>query len=212
MWLFQSASAYSRCYVCRRCYSGLSHPFKRGHQRLTFRQYASYSAPNFRRSVGSSYRITNRCTHRKSGDGGWPVLFMRVHRNVSRMWVCHNSSRLAFMSWLLCDPGNSIAESDQIFPDQVVDDQRGGKHNREKCVVDLHHSEIGEAVVCGMQKAQAAAKEESRRGNDEGQNSTVNPERQACARARSQVQHVPQARPGKLCSGRLRRRCRSPGW
>ena len=45
-------------------YSGLSQPFKRGHQRLTFRQYASYSAPNFRRSVGSSYRMTNRCTPR----------------------------------------------------------------------------------------------------------------------------------------------------
>ena len=30
-------------------YSGLSHPFMRGHQRLTFRQYTSYSAPNFQR-------------------------------------------------------------------------------------------------------------------------------------------------------------------
>src|SRR5215471_21665604 len=28
-------------------YSGLSQPFMRGHQRLTFRQYSSYSAPNF---------------------------------------------------------------------------------------------------------------------------------------------------------------------
>jgi hypothetical protein len=45
-------------------HSGLCQPFKRGHQRLTFRQYASYSAPNFRWSVGSSYRITNRCTPR----------------------------------------------------------------------------------------------------------------------------------------------------
>src|ERR1700746_1454309 len=45
-------------------YSGLSQPFKRGDQRLTFPQYASYSAANFWRSVGSSYRMTNRCTPR----------------------------------------------------------------------------------------------------------------------------------------------------
>jgi hypothetical protein len=34
-----------------RRYSGFSEPFKRSRQRLTFGQYASYSAPNFRRSV-----------------------------------------------------------------------------------------------------------------------------------------------------------------
>ena len=45
-----------------------------------------------------------------------------------------------------------------------------------------------------MQKAQAAAQQESRRGDDEGQNRTVNSERQACARARSQVQHVPNSK------------------
>jgi hypothetical protein len=44
-------------------------------------------------------------------------------------------------------------------------------------VVDLHHSEIGEAVVRGMQETQTAAEQESRRGDDEGQNSAVNPER-----------------------------------
>jgi len=33
---------------------GLSQPRVRGHQRRTFRQYSSYSAPNFLRNVGSS--------------------------------------------------------------------------------------------------------------------------------------------------------------
>src|SRR6516162_6672886 len=131
--------------------------------------------------------------YRKSGDRGWPVLFMRAYRNVSGIWVCHNSSRFALTSWLLCDPGNSIAESDQIFPDQVIDDQRGGKYDREKCVMDLHHSEIDKAVRCGMQKAQAAAEQKTRGGDDEGQNRTMNPERKTCTLTRSQVQHVPDA-------------------
>src|SRR5215469_6823596 len=131
--------------------------------------------------------------YRNSGDRGWPVLFMRGYRNVSGIWVCHNSSRFALTSWLLCDPCNSIAESDQVFPDQVIDDQRGRKHDREKFVVDLHHSEIGEAVVCGMQESQAATEQESSGDDDEGQNCTMNAERQACALARSQVQHIPDA-------------------
>ena len=41
---------------------GLSHGRMRGHQRRTFRQYSSYSAPNLLRSVGSSYRTTKRWT------------------------------------------------------------------------------------------------------------------------------------------------------
>src|SRR5215467_16122468 len=106
----------------------------------------------------------------KSGDRGWPVLFRRACRNASGIWVCHNSSRFALTSCLLCDPCNSIAESDQVFPDQVINDQHGRKHDGEKRVVDLHHAEIREAVVCGMQKAQAATEQESGRGDDEGQN------------------------------------------
>src|SRR5215471_9035305 len=104
---------------------------------------------------------------------------MRTYRNVSGVRVCHNSSRFALTCLLLCYTCNSIAESDQVFPDQVIDDQRGGKHDSEKGVVDLH-SEIGEAVVRRMEKAQAATEQESRRSDDEGQNGTVNPERQAC--------------------------------
>ena len=60
--------------------------------------------------------------------------------------------------------------------------------------MDLRHSEIDEAVVCRMQKAQAAAEEESCRGDDEGQDGTVNPERQACARTRGQVKHIPNSK------------------
>ena len=36
---------------------------------------------------------------------------------------------------LLCYSCNSIAESDQIFPDHVTDDQLDGKHDCDKCVV-----------------------------------------------------------------------------
>ena len=61
--------------------------------------------------------------------------------------------------------------------------------------MDLHDSEIGEAVVRGMQEAQAAAKKESRRGDDEWQNGTVNPERQACARARSNGRNISRSEP-----------------
>src|SRR5215470_14236660 len=77
--------------------------------------------------------------------------------------------QFALTSWLLCYPCNSIAEADQVLPHQVIHDQRGGKHDDEKCVMDLYHSEIGEAVVCGMQEAQAMAEQESRRSDDEGQ-------------------------------------------
>ena len=108
------------------------------------------------------------CARRKIGDRGWPVLFMRAYRNVPGMWVCHNSSNVHLRPGLLCYPCNSIAESDQVLPNQVINDECGQKHDREKCVVDLCDSEIGEAVVCVMQKAQAAAEQESGRRDNEG--------------------------------------------
>src|SRR5215467_1512756 len=70
--------------------------------------------------------------YRKSGDRGWPVLFMRAYRNVSGIWVCHTSSRFALTSWLLCDPCNSIAESDQVFPDQVIGDQESPRSDPQQ--------------------------------------------------------------------------------
>src|SRR5215469_10252324 len=44
------------------CFHSLVHGLSRGSHRGTFRQYSSYSARNIRRSVGSSYPSTNRCT------------------------------------------------------------------------------------------------------------------------------------------------------
>src|SRR5215472_834694 len=44
------------------CFHSLAHGRSRGSQRGTFRQYSSYSARNIRRSVGSSYPSTNKCT------------------------------------------------------------------------------------------------------------------------------------------------------
>ena len=49
---------------------------------------------------------------------------------------------------LLCNRCDSIEESDQVFPDQVIDGQHDVKCQRHIHIVNLHHIEIDEAAVC----------------------------------------------------------------
>jgi hypothetical protein len=62
-----------------------------------------------------------------------------------------------------------IEESDQVFPNQVIEDYSGGKRQRRVRVVNLHHTEIDETVPGGLEKTQGAREKESRRREEERQ-------------------------------------------
>src|SRR5262249_53441833 len=86
-----------------------------------------------------------------------------------------------------------IEESDQVLPNQVINDQHRRKHQGRVQIMNLHHTEVDEAVAGCPQEPEATSEEESQGREDERKNRSMDSERQVRSRAGSQMQHVPQA-------------------
>src|SRR5690348_7945426 len=84
-------------------------------------------------------------------------------------------------SSLLRNSCHLIEESDQVLPNQVINNQHHGKDNCYVCVVHSHDAKVEEAVVCRLQETQGTPEEKSERGEDERKNRAVNPQRQVGA-------------------------------
>src|SRR5215831_11322815 len=91
---------------------------------------------------------------------------------------------------LACDSYDPIEESNQILPDQVINDQGDGKHQRHVPVVNLHDIEIEPTVARDLENRQGAAEKESQWRENEWKNRAMNPEWQS--RPRGHVEYVPQ--------------------
>src|SRR5579864_5541027 len=88
---------------------------------------------------------------------------------------------LPAISSLLRDSCHLIEESDQVLPNQVINDQHHGKNNCHVRVVHVHDAKVEKAAVCRLQESQRAPEEKSERGDDEGKKRAMNPQRQVCA-------------------------------
>src|SRR5579864_862761 len=101
-------------------------------------------------------------------------------RNASRLALRHTPS-CCLPSSLLRDSCHLIEESDQVLPNQVINNQHHRKDNRYVRVVHVYDAKVEEAVVCRLQETQGTPEKKSERGEDERKDCAVNPQRQVCA-------------------------------
>src|SRR5215469_2298723 len=93
---------------------------------------------------------------------GWP--------NALRMVVSHRASYCNSCLSLLRESCDPIEESDQVLPNEVIDDQHRRKNHCQVRVVDLHQTEVDEAAASDLQEAEATTKQKSRRRKNERKN------------------------------------------